>query len=103
MRRKLSALRAGEQARAGSPVGTLNRNGVTDRVVNIAKQLNKVAAERGQTLAQMALAWVLNHDAVTTALMGASTPEQVQHNVETLSNLDFDSEELAKIEEILAG
>ena len=92
-----------ESSRAGNPVGTLKQDGVTDRVVSSAKQLNEVAAKRGQTLAQMALAWVLNHDAVTTALMGASTPEQVHHNVETLSNLDFDSEELAKIDAILAG
>ena len=90
-------------SRARNPAGTLQQDRVTDQVVNIARQLNEVAQQRGQTLAQMALAWVLNHDAVTTALMGASTPEQVYHNVEILSHLDFDSEELTRIEEILSG
>ncbi|MDE0220463.1 MAG: aldo/keto reductase [Spirochaetaceae bacterium] len=90
-------------SRAGNPAGTLQQDRVSDQVVSTAKQLSEVAARRGQTLAQMALAWVLNHGAVTTALMGASTPEQVHHNVETLSHMDFESEELANIQEILAG
>ena len=65
------------------------------------RSLNDLAQKRGQTLAQMALAWVLRHSAVTTALMGASRPEQIEDSVGVINNLDFSSEELATIETIL--
>ena len=64
-------------------------------------KLNDLAAKRGQTLAQMALAWVLRLETSTTALIGASKPEQVIENVKALDNLNFTSEELAEIEKIL--
>ena len=64
--------------------------------------LNEVAKERGQTLAQMSLAWLLRLPAVTSALIGASKASQVEENVAALSNLDFAAEELARIEAILA-
>ena len=55
-----------------------------------------MALARGQSLAQMALAWVLRNESVTTALCGASRPEQVEDSVKVLGHLDFSSEELAR-------
>ena len=69
-----------------------------DKVARLAK----VAEERGQSLSQMALAFVLRNDAVTSALVGASRPSQLKENVETLKNTHFSAEELRQIEEILA-
>lgn len=63
--------------------------------------LNKMAAERGQSLAQMALAWTLRLPAVTSALIGASRVSQIEENVKALDQLEFSAEELAKIEGIL--
>lgn len=64
-------------------------------------QLNEFAKKRGQTLAQVALAWVLRHPEVTSALIGASRPEQVVDAVKAIDNLSFSAEELEQIEEIL--
>jgi len=63
--------------------------------------LSQIARGRGQTLAQMALAWVLRLPAITSALIGASRVEQVEENVGSLKNLAFSDEELAKIEALL--
>jgi L-glyceraldehyde 3-phosphate reductase len=63
--------------------------------------LNEIALERGQSLAQMALAWVLRGGRVTSALIGASRVSQIEENVAALNNLDFSEHELARIEEIL--
>ena len=75
---------------------------MTQEKVAQLRQLNDVAQERGQTLAQMALAWVLRWEEVTTALIGASRPEQIEENVGALSALDFTDEELQRIDGILA-
>ena len=64
------------------------------------KALNELAAQRGQTLAEMALAWLLNHEAVTSVLIGASKPSQILDNIKAAENTSFTAEELAKIEEI---
>jgi L-glyceraldehyde 3-phosphate reductase len=67
-------------------------------------ELNQLAAERGQTLAQMALAWILHQPGVTSVLMGASSVAQIDENVATLQNLAFSQEELQRIDAIdLAG
>ena len=63
--------------------------------------LNEIAQQRGQTLAQMALAWVLRLETTTTALIGASSPEQIVENVKIIENLEFSSDELQKIDDIL--
>ncbi|THF71452.1 L-glyceraldehyde 3-phosphate reductase [Deinococcus sp. Arct2-2] len=76
---------------------------VTDAVLERTRQLNAVAAERGQTLAQLALVWVLRHTEVTSALIGASRPEQVDDAVSALGNRDLSAEELAQIETILGA
>jgi L-glyceraldehyde 3-phosphate reductase len=73
----------------------------TDAFLDKTRKLNDLAGERGQTLAQMAIAWVLRHNAVTTALCGASRPEQILDNVGAISNLDFTDDELKRIDTIL--
>ena len=67
------------------------------------RQLNALATQRGQSMAQMAIAWVLRKPVVTSALFGASRPEQIQDIVGTLKNLNFAAEELEAIDAILAG
>ncbi len=69
----------------------------------IVRALNVVAENRGQTLAEMALAWVLRLPAVTSALIGASSAAQLDDNVKALENLEFSAVELSEIEKILAG
>jgi L-glyceraldehyde 3-phosphate reductase len=64
--------------------------------------LNAIARRRGQSLAQMALAWVLRDNRITSVLIGASSVQQINDNVATLSNLNFSDDELAEIEQILA-
>ncbi|MBT4977072.1 MAG: L-glyceraldehyde 3-phosphate reductase, partial [Gemmatimonadetes bacterium] len=71
--------------------------------VDKVRQLNEIAKERGQSMAQMALMWVLRDERVTSALIGASRPEQIEENVAALQQAEFSAEELAKIEKILAG
>ena len=73
-------------------------------VIQLARlrQLNDLALSRGQTLAQMALAWVLRHKVVTSALIGASKVQQVDDCVGAVKNLNFSADELAHIEKILA-
>jgi len=66
------------------------------------KALNTLALSRGQSLSQMALAWVLRHGVVTSALLGASRSEHIVENVAALNNLSFAQEELAEIDRILA-
>ena len=67
------------------------------------KQLNELAHARGQSLAQMAIAWVLRNPVVTSALVGASSVGQLEDNLAALNNLKFSEEELGRIEEILEG
>jgi L-glyceraldehyde 3-phosphate reductase len=91
-----------EDSRAAKPHGFLERDAVTDEKLTRIRRLHEVARERGQTLAQMAVAWVLREPTVTSALVGASRVEQVDDNVAALDNLAFDDGELAAIDEILA-
>jgi L-glyceraldehyde 3-phosphate reductase len=67
------------------------------------RQLNELASRRGQSLAQMAIVWVLRKPAVTSALIGASSVQQLDDNLDALKNLAFGEEELQKIDEILKG
>jgi L-glyceraldehyde 3-phosphate reductase len=88
-------------SRAAKPHGALKRDHVTDERLDKVRRLNQMAVQRGQTMAQLALAWVLRHPVVTSALIGASRVEQVEDAVGTLSNLEFSQEELDQIESIL--
>ncbi|WP_055598554.1 L-glyceraldehyde 3-phosphate reductase [Streptomyces aureus] len=87
-----------EDSRAASDSPFLNRDAVTEDVVTRLRALNDIAASRGQTLAQLALAWVLRGGRVTSALVGASSTRQLDDSVAALHNLDFDIEELALVD-----
>lgn len=76
---------------------------ITEDKLNIIKRLNELAISRNQTLAQMALAWLLKDKRVTSVLIGASRPEQLLDSMQCLDNLDFSAEELSTIETILKG
>lgn len=89
-------------SRAAKAHGFLQMNQVTPEAVEKARQLQIMAAERQQTLSQMALAWLLRHDVVSSVLIGASSVEQLQDNLGVLNNYKFTENELAKIESILA-
>jgi len=73
-----------------------------NQTLTTVQRLNEVAQRRGQSLAQMALAWNLRQPALASVLIGASRPQQVINNVAALDNLDFSVDELATIEQILA-
>jgi L-glyceraldehyde 3-phosphate reductase len=88
-------------SRASKAHSYLKRKDVDERHVAQARELNAVAADRGQTLAQMALAWVLRDGRVTSALIGASRVEQIEQNVAGLAMTGFAPEELKKIDSIL--
>lgn len=90
-------------SRAGHDQRFLRPADITDVVIAKAKKLNELAQARGQTLAQMALAWVLRHNVVTSALIGASKVQQVDDCVGAIKNLNFTGAELAQIENILAA
>lgn len=90
-----------KDSRAANPYGFLQARQVTKNVIEKAVSLNNIAQQRGQSLAQMALAWVLRDKRVTSALIGASRPEQIEENVKALNNLQFTDEELTQIESIL--
>jgi len=89
-------------SRAGHDKRFLRPDDITDEVLAKTKKLNDLAQSRGQTLAQMALAWVLRHKTVTSALIGASRVSQVDDCVGAVRNLNFSGDELARIEKILA-
>ena len=78
----------------------LKEAALTDERLEQIRGLNEIAAERGQTLAEMALAWVLKDDEVTSVLIGASKPGQILDNIKALDNCSFTEEELKKIDEM---
>ena len=90
-------------SRAAKPTGFLQASEVTDARRAQLRALAAVAERRGQTLAQLALAWVLRQPAVTSALIGASRVGQIEDAVGALDNLAFAGDELAEIDRLLAG
>lgn len=78
----------------------LKESALTAERLNQIEQLNKIAAERGQTLAQMALSWILKDEEVCSVLIGASRPEQILENISIVEHTDFTGEELKLIDEI---
>jgi L-glyceraldehyde 3-phosphate reductase len=90
-----------EDSRASKPHGFLKSDQITDERMSQIKQLNTLAKNRGQTLAQMALVWVLRHPTMTSVVIGASKVGQLEDNVAALKILDFSDEELTHIEDIL--
>jgi L-glyceraldehyde 3-phosphate reductase len=91
-----------EGSRASKPHGFLKADQITEDKLARIQKLNALAENRGQSLAQMALAWVLRQPSVTSALVGTSTVKQLEDNVAALNNLAFSEEELNAIEAILA-
>lgn len=89
-------------SRAAHDPRYLKPEAITESNISKARQLNEIAAERGQTLAQLALQWVLRRDVVTSALIGASRPEQIAENTKALDFAPISADELAKIAGILA-
>jgi L-glyceraldehyde 3-phosphate reductase len=89
-------------SRASKSHGFLKPKDIDERRLAQVRALGDIAQKRGQSLAQMALAWVLRQPCMTSALIGASRVEQVEQNVAALANLNFASEELKQIEAILA-
>jgi L-glyceraldehyde 3-phosphate reductase len=92
-----------EGSRASKTHGFLKAKQITPDKIAKVKKLNALAKARGQTLAQLALAWVLRHDTVTSALIGASSVAQIEDAVGTLKNLEISQAELEKIEKILVA
>jgi L-glyceraldehyde 3-phosphate reductase len=90
-------------SRAGKPNTFLSQEDITESKLVKVRKLNELALKRGQSMAQLALAWVLRHPTVTSALIGASKVSQIEDAVATLNNLSFTQEELNKIDQILAG
>ncbi|OHB53412.1 MAG: L-glyceraldehyde 3-phosphate reductase [Planctomycetes bacterium GWF2_42_9] len=90
-----------KDSRAAKPSGFLKAEQVTENVIKKVTALKKIAEKRGQTIVQMALAWVLRDKRVTSALIGASRAEQIEENVKALDNLHFTKDELSKIDKIL--
>jgi L-glyceraldehyde 3-phosphate reductase len=90
-------------SRAGKPHGFLRPAHVTEEKLARVRKLNEMARARGQTLAQMALAWVLRHPGMTSALVGASRVSQIEDSVGALKNLEFAEEELRAIDGVLAA
>ncbi|MFI6938303.1 L-glyceraldehyde 3-phosphate reductase [Streptomyces sp. NPDC050418] len=99
--RYLDGIPADSRAAGLSPF--LTADGITDDKVKRLRALNDIARERGQSLAQMALAWVLREPTVTSAIAGASSAEQLADSVAATENLEFSADELARIEKLLAS
>lgn len=90
-----------EHSRAARSTGFLKMDQVTEDKIEKARCLNKVAACRGQTLAEMALSWILKDERITSVIVGASSVRQLADNLHALDHLNFTNEELAEIERIL--
>ena len=92
-----------QNSRAGKPHGFLKPHQITDDKLAKVRRLNEMAQSRGQSLAQMALAWILRNKEITSVLVGASSTTQIEDAVGTLNNLSLSSEELQRIESILSS
>jgi L-glyceraldehyde 3-phosphate reductase len=91
-----------EDSRAAKPTGFLQQDQVTPEKIDKISRLNDLAVKRDQTLAQMALAWILKDKRITSVLIGVSKPEQVTDSLQCFKNTWFAEEELKTIEDILA-
>lgn len=89
-------------SRAAKTTGFLQLSQVTDEKISKARQLNELAAKRGQTLAQMALAWILTDKRVTSVIIGASSVRQLNDNLKAIDGLSFSEEELKQINDIIS-
>lgn len=90
-----------EDSRVRTDGRFLNENAISEETLVKIRELDKIAKERGQTLAQMALSWVYSKEGITSVLIGASKPEQIKENLKMTENLCFTKEELEKIDNIV--
>ena len=90
-----------EDSRAAKSTGFLQTTEITEEKIAKIRQLNEIAQQRSQSLAQMALAWLLKDERITSVLIGASSVEQLNNNLAALNNLVFSETELVAIEDIL--
>lgn len=92
-----------DYSRAADPSGFLQKEQVTPELVEKVKELNEMAQQRNQTMAQMALAWALRDERVTSLIVGARNTNQLNDSLQSLENLNFSEEELSRIDTILDG
>jgi len=92
-----------KDSRAYNPNGFLKIEDVTEQRISMACKLNEIAKSRNQSLAQMAIAWLLKDQRITSVLIGVKSVEQLDANLKALENLAFNEDELKKIEVILSG
>ena len=92
-----------QNSRASKSNGFLKPEHITEEKIQIITALNAIAQQRNQSLAQMALAWLLKDNRITSVLIGASSVGQLQNNIDALENIEFTKTELYKIESILAS
>ena len=89
------------ESRAANPDGNLQSDVITQNIVSIVRELNEVAKERNQTLAQMALVWALRNEAVTSLIVGTRSIKQLEENLKSSDNLLFSENELKRIDSVL--
>ncbi|MEC9091250.1 MAG: aldo/keto reductase [Planctomycetota bacterium] len=89
-------------ARASQPGSSLRPNEVTPETLGIVRQLNEIAKQRDQSMAQMSLSWILKDPRITSVVIGASQPEQIEANCQAVDKTAFTQEELSAIDAILA-
>lgn len=92
-----------EHSRASDPTGFLRKEQVTEELVGKVKELNEIARNRGQTMAEMAVSWTLRDERVTSVIVGTRNVIQLRENLNSLNNLSFTQEELNLIDNILGG
>lgn len=99
----LQGIPAGSRAASGRGNGAIESGAITESDLSKVRKLNELAVQRGQSLAQMSLAWVLKDPRITSVIIGASKPEQILDSISCLDNLPFSQSELETIETILKG
>ena len=92
-----------EDSRVRTDGRFLKENRINEDVLAKVRALNDIAAKRGQTLAEMALAWILKDGYVTSVLVGASRPSQILDNIKAIENISFSEDELKEIDSISQG
>lgn len=99
----IKSIPASSRVGRGLTNGAISQQDVSPEVLNRVRKLDGIAQQRGQSLAQMALAWLLKDKRITSVLIGASSVQQLDNNIDMLGNLDFTADELAGIESILVS
>jgi len=97
----LTGIPAESRAASERGNGALEKNALTEDILNRVRKFNEIAQQRGQSMAQMALSWVLKDPRMTSLIIGASRPEQVTDSIQCLKNYSFTNDELEAIETIL--